>query len=190
MNRFSGNIRHFKNMITSAGTGILLLGTVLALSDCSDSRRVEKQRVDEAKMKEHLVGAHKIMTRNESEEINSYIQRHGWVMDTTGTGLRYAIYKKGEGMQAATGKKVSVHYTLKLLSGDTVYSTEANKPFEFIIGQSEAPSGLHEGVALLRVGDKAKFILPSHLGYGLMGDQDKIPARAVLVYDLELVDVQ
>ena len=41
----------------------------------------------------------------------------------------------------------------------------------------------------MKVGDKAKFIIPSHLAFGLLGDENKIPKRATLVYDVELIDV-
>ena len=51
-------------------------------------------------------------------------------------------------------------------------------------------SGLEEGILLMKTGGKAKFILPPHLAYGLPGDGKKIPARAILVYDVELLSIQ
>jgi FKBP-type peptidyl-prolyl cis-trans isomerase len=51
-------------------------------------------------------------------------------------------------------------------------------------------SGLEEGILLLREGDKAKFILPPHLAHGLLGDDNKIPARSIIVYDLELLSLE
>jgi FKBP-type peptidyl-prolyl cis-trans isomerase len=50
-------------------------------------------------------------------------------------------------------------------------------------------SGLEEGILLLQEGDKARFIMPPHLAHGLIGDRDKIPARATIIYDLELVSL-
>jgi FKBP-type peptidyl-prolyl cis-trans isomerase len=43
---------------------------------------------------------------------------------------------------------------------------------------------------LLRAGDKAKFIVPSHLAYGWIGDSKNIPTRAVLVYDVNVLQVR
>ncbi len=54
---------------------------------------------------------------------------------------------------------------------------------------SEVESGLHHGVKHLSVGDKAKFILPSHLAFGTYGDGEKIPSKATLLYDLELIEI-
>jgi len=48
---------------------------------------------------------------------------------------------------------------------------------------------LEEGLLLLHQGDKAKFIIPSHLAYGLLGDQKQIPPGATLVYDVELIQL-
>jgi len=42
----------------------------------------------------------------------------------------------------------------------------------------------------MRVGDRAKFIIPSHLAFGLIGDQKKIRHKATLVYDLEFVSMK
>jgi FKBP-type peptidyl-prolyl cis-trans isomerase len=49
---------------------------------------------------------------------------------------------------------------------------------------------LHEGIQLLHVGDKAIFILPSHLAHGLLGDEDKIPPHSAVIYDIELLGIR
>jgi FKBP-type peptidyl-prolyl cis-trans isomerase len=43
---------------------------------------------------------------------------------------------------------------------------------------------------MMRAGDKARFVIPPHLAYGLLGDENRIPARAIIVYQLELVEVK
>jgi FKBP-type peptidyl-prolyl cis-trans isomerase len=42
----------------------------------------------------------------------------------------------------------------------------------------------------MNVGDRAKFIVPSHLAFGLLGDQKMIPPQATLVYDVELINLK
>jgi FKBP-type peptidyl-prolyl cis-trans isomerase len=51
-------------------------------------------------------------------------------------------------------------------------------------------SGLEEVILFLKKGDRAKIIIPSHLAFGLVGDGNKIPAMATLVYDLELIELK
>jgi FKBP-type peptidyl-prolyl cis-trans isomerase len=57
------------------------------------------------------------------------------------------------------------------------------------LGRSDVPSGLQEGVKLMRIMDKARFILPSYLGGGLLG-QDFIPPQAVLIIDAVLLNIE
>ena len=110
-------------------------------------------------------------------------------MNKTGTGLRYWIYKKGNGKKAENNKIAKFNYTVKLLTGDVIYTSEISGPKEFLIGRGRIESGIEEGILLLRVGDRAKFIIPSHLAFGLQGDQNMIPAKASLVYDIELLEI-
>ena len=58
------------------------------------------------------------------------------------------------------------------------------------LGKAEVESGLEEGILLMKVGDKAKLVIPSHLAFGLLGDENKIPKRATLIYDVELVEIK
>jgi FKBP-type peptidyl-prolyl cis-trans isomerase len=48
-------------------------------------------------------------------------------------------------------------------------------------------SGLHEGVQMMHVGDKMRFILPSFRAHGLTGDNSKIPPLTSVVYEIELL---
>ena len=50
--------------------------------------------------------------------------------------------------------------------------------------------GLEEGILFMCEGDRAKFILPSHRAFGLTDDQDKIPPKATLIYDVKLIKIK
>jgi FKBP-type peptidyl-prolyl cis-trans isomerase len=136
-----------------------------------------------------LVKANQHMVRTEDEQIRDYIARYGWNMKETPTGLRYIIYHHGTGRVAAKGMLARINYRVSLINGTPCYSSKETGPKEFVIGQGKVENGIEEGILLLREGDRAKFILPSHLAFGLVGDQRKIPERATLVYDIELISV-
>jgi FKBP-type peptidyl-prolyl cis-trans isomerase FkpA len=139
--------------------------------------------------KEPLIKANKDVARTENEQIEDFVRRHHWNMVTTETGLRYMITKKGFGAKAAEGRTVKLAYTLSLLSGDTVYTALKDGPIVFQIGKGQVITGLEEAILLLKVGDQAKFIIPSHLAFGLIGDQKKIRQKASLVYDIEFISM-
>jgi len=137
-----------------------------------------------------LIEANKQLVKTEDELISDYIERYNWEMQTTGTGLRYMIYSRGEGPPVMPAKSVRMDYTIHLLTGELCYSSEKDGTKEFILGKAEIENGLEEGILLLHVGDKAKFIIPSHLAFGLMGDFNKIPQKAALVYDLQILGIK
>ncbi|MFI2744391.1 peptidylprolyl isomerase [Zhouia sp. PK063] len=111
--------------------------------------------------------------------------------DKTNSGLRYKIIQKGDGQKAEKGKVVSVHYKGQLEDG-TVFdsSYKRNQPIDFTLGIGQVISGWDEGVALLQVGDKARFVIPSDLAYGSRGAGGVIPPNATLIFDVELVKVK
>lgn len=109
----------------------------------------------------------------------------------TESGLRYQFIQKGDGKQAENGKTVSVHYEGSLENGKVFDSSYARKkPIEFKLGIGQVIEGWDEGIALLKVGDKARFVIPSDLGYGPSGAGGVIPPNAILIFDVELMDVK
>lgn len=111
--------------------------------------------------------------------------------EKTESGLRYQIIQKGDGAKAEKGKTVAVHYKGQLADG-TVFdsSYKRNQPIEFPIGVGQVIPGWDEGIALLQVGDKARLVIPSDLGYGARGAGGVIPPNATLVFDVELMNVK
>jgi len=109
----------------------------------------------------------------------------------TDSGLRYQIIQEGAGSKAEKGKTVSVHYKGQLLDG-TVFdsSYKRNQPIDFALGTGQVIPGWDEGVALLKIGDKARFVIPSDLAYGSRGAGGAIPPDATLIFDVELMDVK
>jgi len=109
---------------------------------------------------------------------------------TTESGLRYVITTEGTGERAKTGDKVVLHYTGKL-TNDTVFdsSVDRGQPFSFKLGVGQVIKGWDEGVALLNVGDKATFTIPSDLAYGEKGAGGVIGPNETLIFDVELLEI-
>lgn len=109
----------------------------------------------------------------------------------TASGLKYIYVKKGEGLQAETGKTVDVHYSGYLMDGKRFDSSvERGEPISFPLGQGMVIKGWEEGIALMKVGDKMRLIIPSELGYGSHGAGGVIPPNATLIFDVELMGVK
>lgn len=122
---------------------------------------------------------------------NAELDKLATGFDKTESGLRYQIIQKGNGVKAEKGQTVSVHYKGQLSDG-TVFdsSYKRNAPIDFPLGVGQVIAGWDEGIQLLKVGDKARLVIPSHLGYGSAGAGGVIPPDATLVFDVELMDVK
>jgi len=111
--------------------------------------------------------------------------------EETKSGLRYQILQKGTGKQATKGAGVSVHYKGQLLDGTVFDSSYKRKdPIDFNVGLGQVIAGWDEGILLLQVGDKARFVIPSNLAYGSAGAGGVIPPDATLIFDVELMAVK
>ncbi|MBM3417837.1 MAG: hypothetical protein FJY17_02810 [Bacteroidetes bacterium] len=95
-------------------------------------------------------------------------------------------------MRAKSGSNVSVKLKIELVpEGRICYQTDSISGFELLkIGSSELESGIQEGIKLMREGEQAKFILPSYLGHGLLGDRYTIPPQAILYVDVKLIEIK
>ncbi len=111
---------------------------------------------------------------------------------TTPSGLKYIYITKNEaGAHAMAGKSVKVHYSGYLLDGKMFDSSiERDQPLPFQLGAGSVIKGWDEGISLMRVGEKMRLIIPSDLGYGDAGMPPVIPAKATLVFDVELIEVK
>jgi FKBP-type peptidyl-prolyl cis-trans isomerase len=130
--------------------------------------------------------------RIEEEQAAAQIEldKHSKGFEITKSGLRYQIIQRGSGITPEKNNTVSVHYKGQLIDG-TVFdsSYKRNQPIEFKLGVGQVIPGWDEGVSLLKVGDKARFVIPSYLAYGSQGAGGVIPPNANLIFDVELVKI-
>ncbi len=168
---------------------ILLFAIAIVFFACSDKKTKRKQlsQKELENYDESLIVANRYLATVDAERIESFAKRRNWEMQTTKTGLWYQIYKKGSGVKAKTGQVALLNYKISLLDGTLCYSSDSLGAKTFAIGHGGVESGLEEGILLLHEGDKARLIMPPHRAHGLLGDMNKIPARSIIVYDIELL---
>ena len=140
-----------------------------------------------------------------AKAIDHSLAEHQIAAQMTASGLRYVIDIPGRGIQPRKGDTVKVNYTGSILGGkvfdtsiedvarqNVLYSTKKDyKPLEFQVGAQQVIKGWEEGIELLNKGSKARLFIPSTLAYGEQNiGKGMIPPNAVLVFEVELVDVQ
>lgn len=168
---------------------ILFLTLVFLLPACREKPRPVVVSSD-SELKEGLEKANRYLVNDEEEDIENFVRRHQWEMVSTGTGMRYQVVKAGDGSLIQPGQTVTMEYVLYDIFGDVVYTSENDGLIKFVVGHGGVVTGVDEAVRHLHQGDVARVVVPSHLGYGLVGDQKRIPGRATLIYTLIIKEVQ
>ncbi len=152
-----------------------------------ESLRTEQEEKEEG---ERLMA---IQSAIDDKLLQDYFKEKKIKATKTESGLYYKISKQGVGATAKKGQTVSVNYTGMFMDGkkfDSNVDTAFHhvQPFELEVGKGQVIKGWDEGLMLLPKGTKATFYIPSRLAYGPQ-ERSPIPANAILVFDVEIVDI-
>lgn len=129
-------------------------------------------------------------SKTNADEGKAYLEKNGKAegVKTTASGLQYSVIKDGTGAKPKATDKVKVHYHGTLLNG-TVFdsSVERGEPVTFPL--DGVIKGWTEGVQLMPVGSKFKFVIPSELAYGARGTGSDIGPNSTLIFEVELLEI-
>lgn len=166
---------------------LILTIFLLIIAGCKNSHpeKMAKKPFTE----DDLLRVNRYLVEKDHKAIRRSIERQGWEMQQTATGLWYEIIEHGHGPTGCKGCMAILSYKVSLLDGTLCYSSVKDGLKEFLIGQGGVESGLEEAILLLHQGDSARLVLPPYLAHGLTGDQNKIPGRASLVYELRVLRI-
>jgi FKBP-type peptidyl-prolyl cis-trans isomerase len=159
------------------------------------SCRPEKSNQDKSKSlwsDNHSVDFNREINEREQIQIRLFLDHNKSLrMNLNDSGLRYMIYKKGKSDSLAnSGQMVYTRLKIELLDGTICHETPKDETENFVLEHSDKESGVHEALRMMKKGDHAKLILPSHLAHGLLGDRENIPPQSVLYIDIELVELK
>lgn len=167
------------------------------IESLDNKSRIEKEEVQtllvalDATVKEKQQEKMKLDAENSLAEGQKYLEENGKKegVTTTESGLQYEVMVAAEGDKPAATDTVKVHYHGTFLNGDIFDSSvDRGEPATFPL--NGVIRGWTEGVQLMSVGSKFKFTIPADLAYGPNGNPPRIPGNSVLVFEVELLEIQ
>ncbi len=124
---------------------------------------------------------------DEDTQIRMYMANNQISAAPDENGLYFISFVDGSGKQPQPGDSVEVSYLVRSLSGELF--DQSDKGYKFKMGDSIMVAGWNLGIAKMKEDGKARFIIPSKLGYGTSGN-GKVPPGTPLVFDIDLINVK
>ncbi len=162
--------------LTAALKGDSVLFTPEAAQACfADYNKMAQAKASEKSKKEGLLFLENNKKRKE--------------VTTTASGLQYEVLKHGTATQSPKATdKVEVHYHGTLLDG-SVFDSSVERGQTSSFGLNQVIKGWTEGLQLMHVGDKFRFVIPADLAYGDRSPSPKIKPGSTLIFEVELFKI-
>jgi peptidylprolyl isomerase len=125
----------------------------------------------------------------EIDAFDKFLKNHYPTAEKTSSGLYYVHTQEGTGKQPVPSNAVEVHYEGRLMDGK-VFDSSIARGETITFGLGQVIKGWTEGLQLMKEGGKATLIIPYQLAYGAAGRPPQIPAKANLIFDIELIKVK
>lgn len=157
--------------------------------EANEAKEVFEQRVQKLQ-EEQMAQTRKEGVENKEkadEFLENNKEKEG--VKSTESGLQYKALEEAKGKSPDMDSLVTVHYEGKLMDG-TVFdsSYKRGEPAQFHLRQ--VVPGFGEGITLMNTGEKYRLFIPPALGYGPQAPSPQIPANALLIFDVELIDFE
>lgn len=186
---------NMKNIKSGVDLQYFMVGLAHYLEE-KPSLLTERERQDVRSEEFYRIGqeymqAQQALEQKRQEEGETFLgangKREGVI--TTASGLQYQILSEGRGAQPGPEDRVKIKYRGTFLDGKEFENTDnLQRGYTICLVKGVIP-GWTEAFQLMRPGGKYRLFIPSQLAYGKIGRDPDIPSNALLIYDMELVEI-
>jgi FKBP-type peptidyl-prolyl cis-trans isomerase len=167
----------------------IIVGLSFILFSCKPERK--KKTYSEIRAYEKpLEDVNRYLLKQDEETIRNHANRRGWKIDMTKSGLWYSKLKSTNIDSINKGDLVEIEYRVELLDGTVLYNSDSLGTKVFEVGHGGVENGLEEGILMMKLGERYRFVMPPHKAHGLLGDLKKIPARSIIVYYVKVIRIE
>ncbi len=168
---------------------LLVAFSALLICAC-DPPVQEQEKSGNNQVSEQFIRVNQYMQQRHQDHIAAFLERVDWSAEVTPSGLWIVLEKAGEGRRITENMKVSFAFNSTLLDGTPCYQATPENPRQIKIGKGGVESGVEQGLQKLSEGAEAIFMIPPHLAHGNFGDREKIPGNSVLIYRVQVLNVE
>jgi FKBP-type peptidyl-prolyl cis-trans isomerase len=163
----------------------------LALWQCSGQNNEGTPVPAAQEKREQQIKRQRQFIERENESIQAYLKDRGFDWQRDGSGMYYSISRDSSNLEPIKSEdQVFYNFKIHMLNGSLLYSSDESGTQSLVVDKQDAVIGLHQALKRLTLGDTGLFILPSHLAYGVSGDQDRVPPLTALQYEIQVVNIQ
>lgn len=175
------------------GNKVMIYLKVVGIKSMEEYQK--EMKVKQEQMQKEMQEKAALQAPVDDKIIQDYLAKNNIKAQKTALGVYYVIHKDGKGELIQKGQKVTSVYTGRTLEGK-IFDTNADstkghkEPFSFTVGTGMVIPGWDDGAQVLKKGSKATLYVPSQLAYGPRGAGGEIGPNTVLMFDMEITDVQ
>lgn len=166
--------------------------SIVLITACSEKKKgtentstVDKE-ADFGSLYQYYHSEPKTLEQIEENKIIEYLAENNLEAVRTRSGVYIANHQVGSGDSILWGDPIRVDYKGYFMDGKEFDSSyKRNKPIEFRVGSMVA--GWNEAIPFLKIGSKATFVLPSHMGYGKKGFPGFVGPDQILLFDIDIL---
>lgn len=181
-------LRNFKNfrVLKTNALMLLLLGIAWGCQCSGQEEHRPKRKSSPQEGAQRSFEERQGFHAKEDQSIRYYLEDRKLQMKRSGTGLYFKVYPDSSRRDSIEpGDDVSFRSYVHLLDGTPIYQDSRS----LRVDREDAVVGLHEALQKMTPGDSGSFVLPSHLAYGVAGDQNRVPPLTALHYYIQITDV-
>ncbi len=168
---------------------ILYFFALLLQMACGSPRGQVPQGMATSKDKQILQDVNRYLSEKEQDVLVAYIARQRLDMTQAPSGYYYQVVHQGKGVTIGNEYAVRLYGRIMLLDGTVCYTYSQQCPLELVVGAHADIKILNTALLGMQEGSVVRFVFPSYMAYGLLGDGDKIPPSSPLVCEFTIAKV-
>jgi len=171
---------------------LFALSALISLVACKEEEARKPISYSTGAFIKESVNRNKEMVNSEEDIIKEMVKKdaaHKYYQSTSGFWYKYLKANIQDTITPKTGDVVDIEFEIQDIHGTTIYKKEETTPKIYVVDKQEIMVGLRHAIKLMRKNETISFIFPSHMGYGYLGDKDRIGLNEPLICVVTLKDI-